>query len=228
MAIALPLELWRHICTSITVPAEDETYQISAHVDPEPYWVLVRSARKFSAWSDMKTILSKAAATAAISRSVNSALGGMITITLPNGNRHSEHGPSVVKIGSSAEWFYDGLRHRGAGLPAIVHADGEQHWYQHGICSREEPLPAVIYADGSQEWRKGRLHCDFYPAEVGADGTMRWTKNGSYHREHGLPAIEYGNGGRLWWQRNGLYRAAGLPETINSNGSQGWNDVCGL
>lgn len=232
----LPLELWHQISLSLegknhSTSAAGHSGAASACIDPGPYWVLVRTAKKF-ALLGAKTLL----------RRVES---DPYQVTLPNGHIHCDTGPAVILRGDSI-WYQDNvIAHMNSLLPAVVDANGTLRWYKNGVCHRDH-LPALVYADGTSAWlQEGKLHRDNdLPAVICADGHRQWYQRGQLERSYG-PAIIYGfheqgplnrekfrsnlrpdvyypAGSMQWYQRGELHRGDGLPALSCPNGLASW------
>lgn len=113
----LPVELWHMVAVSLWCR------KFTEYPDPTIYRALV-SVSKAMAIPTAKTKLSRV-----------TTIAGLMRVTLPNGDLHNEHGPSVVNRDGTMEWYSDGLRHRVDG-PAVIHSCGSQHWYAYGRASK--------------------------------------------------------------------------------------------
>lgn len=204
----LPSELWHKIAVSLI-----QTGPVPSHIDPEPYWVLVRVSRQM-AMPRMRTVLAR-----------QKVDGTATKIVLPNGYMHCDNGPAVISE-TVLQWYQNNLMHRDNGLPASVWADGDRQWFQNGECYRSNDLPASIDNDGELTWYlNGEFGRDgILPSNIYTDGTMMWYENGDIHRNNGLPALIHANGTQAWYKHGVLHRDS-LPAIIRADGTQeGWVD----
>lgn len=115
----LPLEMWHIIILSL----KGTKSRFDQYIDPEPYWVIVRTASVFSkhlfGTQNMKMILLRTLNAPNISLSI-----------LPNQWVHCEGAPAL-KRAKLTVWYNNGVVHREEG-PAIIEQDVQEEWRQHG------------------------------------------------------------------------------------------------
>lgn len=126
---ALPIELWRAVCTVNVISAE------FPYVDSGAYSVLVRVARRFVIPNAKALFIRKV------------SIGGGFQTALPNGHLHSIEDRPAYVFYDDKHWYKDNVLHR-VGLPAVIYSMGTRVWCTEGKRRRE--LPFIIYNDGSQ------------------------------------------------------------------------------
>lgn len=225
----IPIELWDLISTILVVDSSDtKSGYISAHIDPEPYWILVRTATKFGkrSISDMESVFIR-----------RLTIRGKICTVLPNSSYHSinnepkfKHEPSIRYPDGRQKWHKHGKKHRD-GKPAVTYTFGAEEWYQHGLWHRDdgpsaELLPAIIDNRNTKIWiQSGVIHRDDGPA-VYTNSVQKYYSHGLLHREGvpQLPAVIDSSGVEKWWRRGRLHREGAPAVTYSDGSSEWWND----
>lgn len=158
----LPSEIWHEI----------------GQVDPEVYWILVRTASWMS--QDMLSIMDRFTQKR---YNVIQRFDGCKPLTwawvLPDTRCHNRMGPAATD-GKILIYAIAGLLHSTNDHPSAIWPGNALIYHKNGKCHRDNDLPAVVYASGAQCWYKhGKIHRDNdLPAIVRADGLMEWWRNG--------------------------------------------------
>ena len=78
-----------------------------------------------------------------------------------HGAKHREDGPATIipaqdpSLPDHLEWWFNGRRHRGNGLPAVECSNGNLYWFVHGQPHREDGPAFTGRGHQSKWWYKG-------------------------------------------------------------------------
>jgi hypothetical protein len=89
--------------------------------------------------------------------------------------------PTNYNVAGTRIWHsLDSKKHRDDDNPAVIHADGTKEWWFNGQRYRGNGLPTIETGDGQKLWhnRSGKLHRRGLPAVIGPNGSPEWWFNG--------------------------------------------------
>lgn len=242
VALALPLDIWVHICFVLQRPrvGANCTYD-TEYADPTVYakmilvnkmfviqtWrareLLIRSLRGITILPNghLHSVFDIPIVLAEDMIEDNSPIFTVVTLKMANGAVSPVRLQTPTHRAGTQLWCRNGRLSR-VGAAAAVTAGGTTIWYDYGKISRVG-LPAIEHSDGSKIWVVNNLHYreNDQPTVVQSDGAVGWIAMGKHHRVGG-PAVILANGSTFWYLHGHRHRGGDLPASEYADGSKYW------